>query len=304
MLNLLVVNIFGLHFLFANTASAETHAYPTAASQCTRGSNPLQEAKDSLVNIEMNLAATAEKMESNQFKIAQSKTIEVRRLLGIAKTYAEKQSRILPGALERDLNSFFQDMQKQQLNAKALAKQARRLSQGAGEIAATFGCPKVLEPVFVGLLPPDLSKKELRKRRDSPYPRYTFKTYALSLANTKQLVHESVDIPIGDCPHCKRGISLGCKPFKSKSTPTEPQKTACDEGLAGGIGIRISAKTEATELSIKNETHYSVTVPGTKKSDGSYILPADDTHLIILSRPSLDDPKKWTDIYQIELNTF
>lgn len=99
-----------------------------------------------------------------------------------------------------------------------------------------------------------------------------YKISLISAANEEHLEKSFLNIPLGDCPNCQRGISLNCKSAHS----IKEVDRSCAEGLANGIGFRLDpseSTSKGTEIRIKNGTKYKLDVANANIRDSIFLTP-------------------------------
>jgi hypothetical protein len=143
------------------------------------------------------------------------------------------------------------------------------------------------ESLKVSLLPPNPRVK------NEAIGFVDYKVSSLDAQNKERIEESFLGIPLGDCPECKRGISLNCKSAHSD----KGKKESCGDGLAGGIGLRfetIDPTSKTIEIRIKNGTKYKREVSKVGTSDPLF-LTADKPLEIFLTK---QDRK----VYRIEFS--
>ena len=250
-------NLVSLILIFISAVATEVSQAqaipPKDASQCTRGNNPLQDAKDTLGIAQSELLDAAKQIDENRIDAAQKLVAKASNHLEGARKKTEANDRSLPESLLSDFKSFTTDIQAAKKTANSLKTRVTTLIKSLDDFAGTMGCPRTREPVKVALLPPDPLSKEIGKKSAN------YRIYALGLNGQAQLVREWHDIPFGDCADCTRGISLNCRDHGKDLASAPIKKAACASGLDNGIGIRLVLRDGKWDADVKNGSKYTVT---------------------------------------------
>lgn len=248
--------ILSLILIFCSVSIANrTYAADSAQTNgsCTRGGNPLQDAKDLMISAEAELQHTSKSIDAKQIDDAKKHGSKAAEHIANARKQIETHDRSFPGVWLSDFTAFTTDLEAAKNTSNALKTRVITLIKSLDDIAATMTCPRSLEHVHVTLLPPEPNSKDLAKKSAN------YKVYALGLNGSAQLVKDWTDRPFGDCKDCTRGISLNCRAQDNDTTMTKSQKEACLDGLNNGIGIRITKKDKKLDAVIKNGSKYTVT---------------------------------------------
>lgn len=226
------------------------------AADCTRGTNPYQNAKDRLNNIYAQVLESASSLRRGDRTQATKLLTLAGKSAGSVRAELESKSRAFPTAL-RDSLAF--------AVKKLDADDTDKLAKAITTFAATLSCPVTHEPLVTTLLPPDPAGEKTKLGS------LDYRVFVFTQNHELQLVKEWLSVPLGDCPDCKRGIALNC------ATPGK-----CEAGLRNGVGLRVFFERKNFRITVKNGTSYrlqsqnELPLPFDQKVDVSFLSEAEN----------------------------
>lgn len=135
------------------------------------------------------------------------------------------------------------------------------------------------ESVNVSLLPPNPRVK------NDALGFVDYKVWSVSAENKEPFVWFFGNTPLGDCPSCKRGISLN---FKPENSDKGKEKSGA-EGSTSGVGFRLETSdptSKTIEIRIKNGSKYKLDFSKVRDADPVF-LTADKPVLFFLTKQGL-----------------
>lgn len=292
--------------IFAEDSNAADGS-PTNAAQCTGANNPLQVAKDLLGSAQMALRETSQQLDAKKIDDAKKHGAKAADLIESARKQVQSHYRSLPSTWLSNFTAFTTDLTAAKKPSDALKTRVTTLLKSLDDVVESMSCPRILEPVYVELLPPEPNGKDFAKKSAN------YKVYALGINGKAQLVKEWTDRPFGDCKGCTRGLSLNCHERTKSQTAKEtlvksPDKStdkidndACSNGLADGIGIRLVMKDKKLDVDVKNVSKYTVTQQFNALE--KILPPTGDDHIVqlfILKQSTIPVPENL--IYQVVMS--